>query len=207
MTLTVRRVDVWLSSEAGGCSAPTVEQILDSYPRRDREALRHSVSHTIGALLVAVAADCRVGVDVECVCDRGLTALPRHALTQNELAAFSSTEPADRLSVFLAYWTRKEALLKAAGVGLAVEPSLIEVDVSAIRSQPIVVPEALGPASGWWITELTVPGYAASIATDAPVSRIRMIGSLSAGQSDRSARIARSRSAYAGAVGSSSWRR
>ena len=195
MTNTARQVDVWVCAEPAEGSAPLVSTIVDSYPSRDRVALRHSVSHTEGVLLVAVAADCRVGVDVERARERGVSALPRHALTQNELAAYSTAEPGSRLSVFLAYWTRKEALLKAAGVGLAVEPSLIEVDLSAGGSQPIVVPEALGRASSWWIAELTLAGCVAALATDAPVSHIRMIRVTGVGQADRWARIARSRSA------------
>lgn len=204
MTNIARQVDVWVCTEPVEGSGQLVGAVLDSYPRRDGVALRHSVSHTDGVLLIAAAADCRVGVDVERVRDRGISALPSHALSQHELAVYSTAEPRDRLPVFLAYWTRKEALLKAAGVGLAVEPSLIELDLSAGRSQPLVVPAALGRASSWWIAELALPGYAAALVTDAPVSRIRMIGGIGAGQADGSSRIARSRSAYAGAVGSSS---
>jgi phosphopantetheinyl transferase len=204
MTNTDRQVDVWVCAEPIERSVPLVRAVLDSYPRPSRVALRHSVSHTEGVLLIAVAADCRIGVDVERVRDRGVSALPRHALAQSELAAYSRVEPEDRLRVFLGYWTRKEALLKAAGVGLAVEPSLIELDLATGQLQPIVVPAALGPASSWWIAELTLPGFAAALVTDAPMSRIRMIEAIGAGQAGRSSRIVRRRSAYAGAVGSSS---
>jgi phosphopantetheinyl transferase len=205
MTTTKGDVDVWVCAETDRPSVEVVRRVLDSYPRRAGDERRHSVSHSEGVLLVAVAPHRRVGVDVERVRERGVTALPRHALTRSELEALSTVDPADRLAVFLGYWTRKEALLKAAGVGLAVEPNLIEVSVAAVRSQPIVVPEALGRGIGWWIAELVLPGYAAALATDGPVSTIRMIDATGADQS--SPRIARSRSAWAGAVGSSSCRR
>ena len=86
----------------------------------DPEARVHfSVSHS-GDRVVLAFADREVGVDIE-----RLRALPdaldlaRRFFDASEATALES-EPVERRSdAFLALWTRKEALLKARGLGLA----------------------------------------------------------------------------------------
>jgi len=82
-----------------------------------------SVSHTDGMILLAFAWNCRVGVDVE----RRIDGLDVACIGQG---IFSPIEEAaldpprlDSAATFLSIWTRKEALLKALGVGLSGEPN------------------------------------------------------------------------------------
>ena len=137
--------------------------------------LRISVSHTEGAVLVAVGILCRLGVDVEPDRNRGLRRLWHHALTGTELDDLERHDRVHRNKVFLGYWTRKEALLKAAGTGLAVEPRLIELPPSRSSPHPIAVPERLGHTTEWWIVELGLTGYAAAVAVDVPAPRIHVL--------------------------------
>jgi 4'-phosphopantetheinyl transferase len=87
-----------------------------------------SVSHS-GALVSVALAECApVGVDVERV-DPALNVkeLAARVLAEPEITHLSPL-PADELpAAFFTYWTRKEAVLKATGDGLAVEPSSVHV--------------------------------------------------------------------------------
>lgn len=90
-----------------------------------------SLSHSGDLALVAVAADCEVGVDVEVV--RPLPdfeALARAILSQRELRDWQAVPEPDRLRVFFEAWTRKEAFLKAVGEGLSRELQSFDVSLS-----------------------------------------------------------------------------
>jgi len=183
-------IDIWVSLAPTENSDTIVQRILDRYAHvsgselqyardahqrpvvRGCNDLRISVSHTKGALLVALGARCRLGIDIELVGDRGLRNLWHHALTGAELDDLERHECVRRNEVFLGYWTRKEALLKAAGVGLAVEPRLIELPPSRSSPHPISVPETLGRAGDWSIVELDLSGYAAAVAVEMPEPQV-----------------------------------
>jgi 4'-phosphopantetheinyl transferase len=139
-----------------------------------RNDLGVSVSHCMGLVLVAIGWHCRVGVDVEPVTNRGLVRLPHHALTDAELAELESHDRSRQTQVFLSYWTRKEALLKAAGLGLAVDPRLIELPPADGPPRPVAVPDALGRPSDWWIGDLVLQGYVAAVAADVKAARVRL---------------------------------
>jgi phosphopantetheinyl transferase len=139
---------------------------------RGRDDLSVSASHTEGMLLVGVGERCRVGVDVETLADRGIARLPEHALTAAERSELDRAPREDTLRAFLSYWTRKEAILKAAGVGLATEPSLIELPPSGEGTHVLAVPAALGPAGRWSVNELRIDGYVAAVAADVPAPEV-----------------------------------
>jgi 4'-phosphopantetheinyl transferase len=80
-----------------------------------------NTSHADGLAVIAVSHGRRVGVDIER--DRDLDDAPDLAeacLTVRELEAFRATPSASRSRAFLALWTRKEAVVKAAGGGLSI---------------------------------------------------------------------------------------
>ncbi len=188
-----RDIDVWVCVAPAEASGTIVRQALGRYPgvsaaavrvARDargrpivcgRDDLGVSVSHSMGLVLVAIGWHCRVGVDVEPITDRGLVRLPYHALTDAELAELESHDPSEQTEVFLAYWTRKEALLKAAGLGLALDPRLIELPPADGSPHPIAVPDALGRSSEWWIAGLALQGYVAAVAADVKATRVRLL--------------------------------
>jgi phosphopantetheinyl transferase len=191
--LRTGEIDVWVCLEPTETSDALVRQVLGRYLRvsasearyaRDANGrpvvcgsddLRISISHTDGAVLVAAGVLCRLGVDVEPVRDRGLRRLAHHVLTGSELDELERHDSAHRNEVFLGYWTRKEALLKAAGTGLAVEPGLIELPPSRSSPHPIALPKRLGHAGEWWIVELDLGGYAAALAVDVPAPRVNVL--------------------------------
>jgi 4'-phosphopantetheinyl transferase len=82
--------------------------------------LRFNLSHSAGEALIAVAREREVGVDIEQIRPRGdLLALARRALEPGEAAAIAAMPAADRPAAFHVAWTRREAIAKCLGVGLA----------------------------------------------------------------------------------------
>ncbi|WP_052863977.1 4'-phosphopantetheinyl transferase family protein [Streptomyces niger] len=118
--------------------------------------LDFSLSHAGGLAVVAVS-DRAVGLDVE-----DSTAgeqPPASALTERERAACGSYADFARL------WTRKEAVLKAVGRGLAIHPQRIEVLGSTLRA----LPEELGRPADYSLSDLPLPApYVGSLAVLGP---------------------------------------
>ena len=75
-----------------------------------------SLSHGEGAVALAVSRAGPVGVDIEAVARAATAAEVRASILH---AGDASSVQNDDLLALLALWTRKEAVLKAAGVGLA----------------------------------------------------------------------------------------
>jgi 4'-phosphopantetheinyl transferase len=89
-------------------------------PRDDGPLLRFNVTHSEDLALIAVSLDVEVGVDLERL--RTISEAARIVesyFTPAEQAQFATLEEPARASAFLRGWTRKEAILKAKGVGLA----------------------------------------------------------------------------------------
>ena len=82
--------------------------------------LRFNVTHSDGLALIAVSLDRELGVDLERL--RTISEAARIVesyFTATEQAQFAALEQPIRAFAFLRGWTRKEAILKAKGVGLA----------------------------------------------------------------------------------------
>jgi 4'-phosphopantetheinyl transferase len=132
--------------------------------------LRVSLAHSGQVALVAVTKSHDVGVDVETLRD-GVDrwSLVDHALTPRERQRLEAIPPMQRAYAFLSMWTRKEALLKAAGVGLAVDPRLVELDGPSIRA----LPPDLGSVGDWILFDLPLSGHVGAVAVRGRVSRLR----------------------------------
>ena len=80
-----------------------------------RPDLNISISHCRRAVAVAISAEGRVGIDVECR-RRVSDSLMERVCTADELAAVRASD--DPTMAFLQCWTRKEAVLKCRGTGI-----------------------------------------------------------------------------------------
>lgn len=128
-----------------------------------------SLTHSSEVALVSVALDSEVGVDVERLREGTQNwSLVSHALTPGERARLQALPVSLRGEAFLSTWARKEALLKAVGVGLAVDPRFIELDGPRV----VTVPPELGEAGDWTLIDLPVPGHASALALRGPLSRL-----------------------------------
>ena len=95
-------------------------------------ALHFNLAHSDDTAVIAISNAGEVGVDVEVQREvpdaSALAVLHFTPEERNELAS----APADQVDrVFLRGWTRKEACLKAVGVGLSLAPSSFEVGLSS----------------------------------------------------------------------------
>lgn len=134
------------------------------------------VSRSSGLTVVVVASGSSVGIDVEDIGSFADHSVSRVLLHEHERAD---------LPVELAtLWVRKEALLKAAGCGLSVDPSLIRVsgpqEPAAVLAWPDVIwPDASWPDAAWpnchgpaepdWLVDLQVtPEVCAAMAGSGP---------------------------------------
>lgn len=122
-----------------------------------------SLAHTGRHGLIALSRAGPVGVDIEPVRrDLPLDALAAEALAPDELAAWCRLPPADRPAAFAAAWTAKEAVLKALGLGLTVDPRRVVV----AQARVVALPPALGvdPAAVRLLPVAAPPGHAAACA-------------------------------------------
>ncbi len=97
--------------------------------------LHFNVSHSGSLALIAVTRLCPVGVDVEHVRPRRYDMdVARRFFTAHESAALETLPEAERPAAFFNLWTRKEAWLKATGVGIT--ESLNRVELSFLPGEP-----------------------------------------------------------------------
>lgn len=152
---------------AGALGIPASQLEIESDERgkpfvaRPSTELRFSVTHVRGMSAVALAWARDVGVDAEPL-DRDVDgwALWRHALSARELERLDHDDERRGASLLRA-WARKEALLKAAGVGLAVEPATIELTADGGIE---ALPAAFGAPATWSLHDVSLPGYAVAVA-------------------------------------------
>lgn len=122
--------------------------------------LRFNVSRSGEYAAFALSLAREIGMDVEEIAARsGLNMLIERALSENERAGLRALPLEERERAFFRYWSRKEAYLKARGLGLSVPPD--QVDTAA----PDLLRVNGAPETGWRIEDVALgPGYAAAVA-------------------------------------------
>lgn len=86
----------------------------------DQSRIEFNISHSGEMIYVAIANNRSVGIDVEKVqADFPFEMIAREAFSRTEFRQLMALDPALRLDSFFTCWTRKEAMLKARGKGLA----------------------------------------------------------------------------------------
>jgi 4'-phosphopantetheinyl transferase len=135
----------------------------------EHSALRFNVSHSFDTMLIAVAHEREVGVDIECA--RSSIAVEEIAETvfsASERQALSSLESEAKRMAFLRFWTRKEAYIKADGRGVSLP--LEHIDVSAPTDRVSALDEATGEwrmLTDWTLRTLAAgPDHPASLAVE-----------------------------------------
>jgi 4'-phosphopantetheinyl transferase len=136
----------------------------------ESSALHFNVSHSGGLGAIAFTTIGEVGIDVEAI-QRDVEALEIATanFTRNEAAMVAAADTLlEQSRIFLRLWTRKEAVLKAAGCGLL--GGLEGFDVSHGSLNHVALPCALGDSgeSYWRIRDLeTKDGFLGAIAARA----------------------------------------
>jgi 4'-phosphopantetheinyl transferase len=134
--------------------------------------LRFNLSHSGDMVALAVSLDDEVGVDIETAAPDNADELVSIVLSELELYAFARLPLVQRPAAFLRCWTRKEALLKAAGTGLACDPRLLTVGWEENRSQVVAIPSHV---TGFAVRDLAVlAGASGAVALAAPAMAVEI---------------------------------
>jgi len=139
------------------------------------ETVEFSVTHGGDLLVLAFAGSGRVGVDVEPIeaVDNAGPELIDFTLTAAERLRLLEVPALQRRRVFLRHWTGKEAILKALGTGLDVEPQAVTLPPLPIRGKASVTLPGSLPVD-LWISDIEVgPAHVCTLATGQEVRDLR----------------------------------
>ena len=135
--------------------------------------LTFNLSHTNGIDLLAVAVGLAIGVDIEEVRPVEYGTVERYFSPQ-EQSSLATLTGADWLEGFYNCWTRKEAILKAEGLGLNVRLDAFDVSLSPNTKAAVLgVRSNAGFTSNWHLVELRpAVGFVGALATNAVPSSV-----------------------------------
>jgi 4'-phosphopantetheinyl transferase len=98
------------------------------------ETLHFNLSHSDRLFGIAIASEGELGFDIEWIDGRlCVSSLADKIMAPNERGDWLQTPAEDRRYRFFYYWTRKEALLKARGRGLTVDPRTVDVGADRVE--------------------------------------------------------------------------
>ena len=133
--------------------------------------VQFNVSHSGDCVLIGVIQHNSIGVDVECVRSKqDYRGIAKRFFSVAEYAAIELSEKP--VEAFYRCWTRKEAFLKATGMGLSFGLSNFDVSVSELSGQEsalLNVRNKAYDASAWFVQSISLDhgadSYYAAIAT------------------------------------------
>jgi 4'-phosphopantetheinyl transferase len=127
-------------------------------------SLRFSLAHAGGLALVATVRNRELGVDLEPIraFDDALS-LARRFFSPGEVRKLQATPALDLPRAFFECWTRKEAFVKATGLGLSYP--LDSFDVTFFPEETVALSSAQRDLSQWALYDLSpAPGYSGALA-------------------------------------------
>lgn len=134
----------------------------------ERRAISFNVSHSGDHGLIAFGAAGSLGIDVEELRPRrDMDGLIETVFTANEQAVLSAVEDGDRMRLFFDFWTMKEALLKALGTGLSMDPASFEIPPTmqgGRRWSTFRFPDR--PAVAWRLDNIGTEALSAAVARE-----------------------------------------
>lgn len=131
-----------------------------------------SLSHTTGAALCAVAPAGEIGVDIEMHRPLAHRDLVDRFFSRTEQTHFGALPPEQHEAAFFSAWTRKEAYIKAKGLGLSLPLDSFSVEFRPDQAPGLSASEwASDDVGRFRLWDLPVrPGYRAALAYAGPAS-------------------------------------
>ena len=165
-----------LRRTVGRLTGTPPERILFSHGRHGKPFLSDgpsfNQSHSGERIMIAVANEGRLGIDIEKVRRvRLMASLAEKKFARDEVALLRAAPAGDQQAMFFRLWTHKEAFTKALGVGLTIPLSSFSVDPThtATRGMVRIDGQDEDPAR-WLVAGLPcTPGAMAAFAIDRPV--------------------------------------
>jgi len=153
------------------CQPNELTFLVDEYgkPALKGYKLEFNLSHSGDFALIAVTQKHKVGVDVEHIrTDKDLEGIANRFFSQSEVSELMALPSEQGIVGFFNCWTRKEAYIKAHGLGLSLP--LESFDVSLTPNEPAVLhatrPDSTESAR-WTLLALDVaPDYAGAVAAN-----------------------------------------
>ncbi|NUN53352.1 MAG: 4'-phosphopantetheinyl transferase superfamily protein, partial [Planctomycetaceae bacterium] len=126
---------------------------------------RFNVSHSGGLWACAVALNREVGLDLEEIRPgRAVESIMNRYFSPAEAAALAALPGGEREAAFHRVWTRKEAWLKARGLGISIPLDSFEVSHGPGEARLLATRPDPGEAGRWTLRDLDLgPGYAAAL--------------------------------------------
>ena len=130
--------------------------------------LEFNLSDSQDIALVAVTMHQPIGVDVERVREiPELDSITPTILAPEELAFLTNRKGPERLAAFLRFWTCKEAIIKAMGVGLSANLKRIVVDAESAAAGRWFTVHVPTSGRNWSVRSLPIDGgYQAALAME-----------------------------------------
>jgi 4'-phosphopantetheinyl transferase len=133
--------------------------------------LHFNLSHSNGVAVVAVAFECAVGIDLECL--RPLADMEQIAgryFCPEEALELRALAPPLQQRAFFSCWTRKEAFIKAIGDGLACPLDSFRVSILPESDARLIhINNDSAAAEKWMLHDLPIaPGCVAALAYSGP---------------------------------------
>ena len=135
--------------------------LLKKYPK-----IRFSLSRSDGVQMVAVAYDREVGVDLEKLRNDDFGGVIARFFSPAEKASLQTVTGREMSEVFFRIWTRKEAYLKAMGVGLSYSLPAFTMSGRIGDTDALVHDDGSNCAlTSWRVAEISTPtGYCGALA-------------------------------------------
>jgi len=137
--------------------------------RHHRAQLRFNVSHSAGLVLYAITRSRDIGVDVERI-EPAIAAerIPEQFFSPREVAELRSLPVDVQPEAFFTCWTRKEAYVKAKGLGLALRLDRFDVSLSPGKPAALLrTADDAHEASRWSMRALApAAGYAGALVVE-----------------------------------------
>lgn len=122
---------------------------LPNYPE-----LAFNLSHTGNKMVVAMAYNCGLGVDIEqCKPRKSLAALVDKCFAQVEKSYWQKLPESQQTQAFYRFWVRKEAFVKATGRGIALGLNQCAINPKNLN-EFLTIPQTYGKASEWLIQDI-----------------------------------------------------
>jgi 4'-phosphopantetheinyl transferase len=139
--------------------------------------LRFNCSHSNGIAVYSVAIECDVGIDVEQIRPiEDIEAIAQAHFCAEETSYILSQPAGCRQTAFFRCWTRKEAVVKAIGEGLAIPLRSFRVSLNGEREDKLIdICDGRGSAHEWQLHEIVpAPGYICALAYRDSRRRLRI---------------------------------
>jgi 4'-phosphopantetheinyl transferase len=157
-----------------GCPPAAVEFAYGSHGKPSVKGIHFNLSHSSEFALAAFSQDFELGVDVEGIDRRVDLQVAQRFFSPAEVERLFALPEAERSEGFLRIWTRKEAVIKAFGKGLALPLSGFDVTIERDAARLLRCEWEASAPETWGMRDVSKAGeYIAAIA--APVREFELV--------------------------------